>query len=107
MRRHSNPPGAVAEVIDAQGHWERGHYYEPEKGARGVKGLRAIRGLPIGTKLYTAPTLRPVSDGDVEAAITAMCAVSGSVPIMDELTRRRMRAALESFLARLMGEGNG
>jgi hypothetical protein len=37
-----------------------------------------------------------VSDADIITAINAMCAVTGSIPIIDDLSVKRMRAAIES-----------
>lgn len=62
------------------------------------------RDLRVGAKLYPAPTLRPVSDEDVALARQASDFVYISRGASYETDDAAIRAALESFLARRMGE---
>ena len=45
---------AVAEVVAAEGFYGVGGWVEQPADARKVRGLKGVRGLPIGTKLYLA-----------------------------------------------------
>lgn len=54
-------------------------------------------------KLYTAPTLRPVSDEEAESFSEAIYGAPRA--FISDRARKRARSALESFLARRMGGG--